>query len=495
MLNLSSVLARNASLHGFSLRAGLGTPLFSTFKPGKFGRLFPALAPLDAPDTALDALGAAMVEPNPGNPAGDNLTIPAGFTYLGQFVDHDITFDTTTLGEVVTDPQAVRNFRTPRLDLDSLYGQGPTAQPYLYQKDDLNKFALGLTQPFPQEPIGEVLNDLPRDNQNNALIGDPRNDENLIVAQLHLAFLKFHNQIVEELRGAGTPVEKLFSEARRLTTWHYQWIVLHDFIKRLVDPATFDDVMTNGRKFFQFADEPFMPLEFSVAAYRLGHSMVREQYEYNDIFSTGGTFGPASLSTLFSFTGGGGAANPLPNNWIIDWRRFFDLPRSLGPGIPAVSFSRKLDALAVPELHTNPMLAPGLPIRNLRRGKMMQLPSGQAVAAAMKLPPLPTADLASGTEGAVAAANGLHLASPLWYYVLKEAASSIAVGGGDGQHLGKVGSRIVMEVFVGLLEGDDTSYLSKAPEWTPTLKSITTGEFTMVDLIRFVNDPLVNGST
>src|SRR5262249_4606722 len=152
----------------------------------------------------------------------------AGFTYLGQFIDHDLTFDPNSKLERENDPDALVDFRTPRLDLDSLYGDGPADNPFLYQDDGVH-FLLGLNQAFEE--------DLPRNSAEarRALIGDPRNDENLIVSQLHLAFLKYHNRVVDALRAIRPELsgEKLFGEARRIVRWHYQWIVIHEFLRAI----------------------------------------------------------------------------------------------------------------------------------------------------------------------------------------------------------------------------------------------------------------------
>jgi hypothetical protein len=176
--------------------------------PGLFGKIFdlPAFAP---PDAALKALADAMRDVNPGDPAGDNPNIPSGFTYLGQFVDHDITLDLTSISEKQEDPHATTNFRTPRLDLDNVYGLGPDGSPQLYARDPANitqpgpKLLLGKTAGTPRV-AGVFANDLPRNPEGRALIGDHRNDENLLVAQTQLAFLKFHNKVVDRRQSAGT---------------------------------------------------------------------------------------------------------------------------------------------------------------------------------------------------------------------------------------------------------------------------------------------------
>ena len=485
------------SIHGLLIRNGEGTPLGQYVPSGKFGRIFPALQPLLPPLAALEELGRAMKDANPADPKGDNEDIPAGYTYLGQFIDHDITFDTTPIQEVLVDPLALHNFRTPALDLDCVYGRGPADQPYLYQlppNDAL--FVIGNTSGVqsggnlkvrPSLPF-----DLPRGAQGLAVIGDPRNDENIIVAQLHLAFLRFHNKVVEGLK-AGTikpppsaTQDSLFQQARKLVIWHYQWIVLHDFLGRLVDKKVLGDVLEKGRSFYLPEGDPFIPVEFAAAAYRLGHSMVREAYDFNEVFTFKdgpNKIVPATLALLFRFSGRSGTSVPIPSNWIIDWRRFF---KFAGDGVTA-GLSRKLDPFLAPTLSEIPDhgVLPGLnlAIANLKRGRSLGLPSGQNVARRMRIEPLSPKDIAKGPDGAVAEKHNLHLETPLWYYILKEAEVR-----GNSKRLGPVGSRILSEVFVGLLELDTSSFLASNPQWQPTLPSAKAGEFEMTDLLKFAGD-------
>ncbi len=458
--------------------------------PGRFGKMFPALAPFRPSDSALEELGLAMREAEPPDPTPDptldDSEIPAGVTYLGQFIDHDITRDPTRgLPPLGLDPTALENARTPTLDLDSLYRNGPVENPELYEPGvdpDRAVFRIGRTvfTNFAPNIPGGLPNDLPRKDNREAILGDDRNDENLLVAQTHLAFLKFHNKVTETLPQGddGGSDATPFDKARRLVTWHYQWIVLNDFLPRFLDTGILDDIRTNGRRFYTFTGRPFMPVEFSVAGYRLGHSMVREAYDHNRVFA------PTRLDLLFHFTGRGGLGGQavLPSNWIIDWRRFHEVG---GPGL--LNFTRRLDTTIVPALHTLPGIDPGQPVslavRNLLRGSRVGLPSGQDVAQAIGATVLSSDEIAGGDDGEVLRRHGLHESTPLWYYVLKEAELQ-----GGGKRLGGVGSRIVGEVFVGLLEEDPDSFLSCQPDWEPTLPSATSGDFTMVDLLKFVDD-------
>ena len=469
--------------------------------PGMFGRMFPTLPPLKASDAKLQALADAMVDANPGDPNGNNPNIPAGFTYLGQFVDHDITLDLTSLGDKEKDPLGIENFRTPSLDLDCVYGLGPDGSPHLYARNPAAgnkhgpKLLIGKTF---NSGEGDFRNDLPRSPEGFALIGDHRNDENLLVAQTHLAFLKFHNTVCDMLSNGPNPPPDIFKQARQTVTWHYQWMVLHDWVERLTEPGIVTKILHDGRKFYRFKKIPYMPVEFSAAAYRLGHSMVRQRYAHNKVFPA------ADFSLLFAFSGLSGgiigdlAPSPptpppntafprLPSNWIIDWRRFYELGASGGAAVNLTP-SRKIDPLLVQSLHALPGNGGNLAFRNLKRGVNLGLPSGQNIAKHIKAKnPLTPDEIASdsngSTDGAAAKQQGLHTATPLWYYILKEAKVRH-----QGERLGPVGSTIISEVFVGLVHGDHNSYLWRVKNWKPTLPSATPGNFTMADLLRFVND-------
>jgi Animal haem peroxidase len=449
-------------------------------KPGMYGWLFPELPPLDAKPAALEALGRAMIEADGPQSKTGNSQIPAGFTFLGQFVDHDLTFDTTPLPERVEDPPATTNFRTPALDLDCLYGNGPRVHPFLYRRDG-KSFLIGRNEGV--TGFDKLDNDLPRNGEGMALVADPRNDENLIVAQLHLAMLKFHNNVV------ATSGDLDFDEVRRLVTLHYQWIVLNDFLLKVVDGYVLNEVLAGGPQFYKPAEFPmgfaFIPVEFGAAAYRFGHSLIRETYNYN------ASFPDAHLSSLFALTGPGGEVDftlPVPANWTIDWNRFFF--NELDPP-PDGNVSRRVNTMLSHQLGTLLFTpkgeTPNLAIRNLRRGNAFRLPSGQSVAAAIGLSAQalkPEEIRAAGPDGSVAAQNGFLEQTPLWYYILKEADLRA-----DGQHLGPVGSRILSEVFVGLLKRPG-ALLHKDTDFRPSLGRRKKGEFTMLDLLERAAEPL-----
>jgi hypothetical protein len=500
----------------------------SPFYDGRFGRMFRELPNYEPSQTLIDTLAKAMVEqqapdepppaPPPPAPGGwppappptpapgdgdetspfDNPDLPAGYTYLGQFLDHDITFDPTSSLQHRNDPDALRNFRTPRLDLDSLYGRGPDDEPYLYDQDGRH---LLIGENPDTDLAGQPIEkrDLPRNRLGRALIGDKRNDENIIVGQLQLLFLDFHNQVVDDIEGGRLdehllPTRDVFREARRMVRWHYQWIVITDFLPRVCGADVVSgllDVQSHSRRgggeltvrrfhpdphFYKPKRQPFMPVEFSVAAYRFGHSMVRDEYDLNDVVQNIPIFVPAPdpqqpLTHLGGF-------RFLPRAWTIDWPRFFSIDGS------SPQRARLIDTLLSPPLASlPPNIAPdntsgkSLAHFNLLRGKRLGLPTGQAVARAMGLEPLGS-ELSIGEHSA--ADLGVDREAPLWFYVLKEA--ELLQG---GRRLGDVGARIVAEVILGLIAADPSSFLRIDPTWTPHLPTSAAGTFTMSDLAAY----------
>jgi hypothetical protein len=452
-------------------RHGLAAPRGETPRPGarggRFGRLFDALPRHDAGAEATEALAAALVA---APDSRDNPSIPAGYTYLGQFIDHDITFDPVSQLQRDNDPSALADFRTPRFDLDSVYGTGPADQPYLYDWSGPQALR-GVKLLVGASPArGETtIPDLPRNAQQRALIGDGRNDENLIVAQLHLLFLQFHNRVVDDLVARGSRLEgaDLLEEARRRVRWHYQWIVIYDYLPRVAGRLT----ATVERRHFAVGDDPYIPIEFSAAAFRFAHSMVRERYQAKRRGITVPILPPGLRPGRHL-----GGLRRLPPALRIDWERFFALP---GRPPPQVSMGIN-ERLAAPLRHLPPDGA-ALARLNLQRGRALGLPAGADVARAMGEVPLTAAELK--LEEHVrdkAAREALLRATPLWYYLLREAGAR----GAGGQHLGPVGGRIVSEVLTGLLDADTQSFRRQWPGWRPELAG-PTGRFGMPELIAF----------
>jgi hypothetical protein len=444
----------------------------------------------------LGQLGDLMGDPgrdpniNSHNPSDAGVSsIPAGFTYFGQFVDHDITFDVSSTLDVETDANTIPNMRSPALDLDSLYGQGPGLDAFLYEfptsgsptairlKRGTNS-NVGPGGPSGNGTQGGMVTqsdwDVPRiPGTNTAVIGDPRNDENLIIVQFHHAMIRFHNAVVDLLLAASFAGD-IFAEAKRIVTHHYQWAVVHDYLKRICGEAAVTAALSTvvapvGSAFR-------MPVEFAVAAYRFGHSMIRDTYWVNFTFTN------ATLGQVFEFN-----RNPrLPvfSNWVVDFNAFFDT----GVPVPVNNKARRIDSFMAAGLETLPgfsgMMAV-LATRNLRRGLALGLPSGQGMANAFGIAPMTAAELTSGLPAAevtVLNSNGglLLNRTPLWYYVLREAA---VLGGGN--QLGPVGARILAETFVRLLKRDAGSYLNVSGGFSPILPSPTVGDFTVADLVTF----------
>ena len=443
----------------------------------------------------LNDLGSMMADAGREGPIPDS-TVPAGFTYVGQFVDHDITFDISSTLDAATDANTVNNMRTPALELDSLYGRGPALDPFLYAFPSTGpataiKFQMGTNRNVgPGGPGGaggfggmQVQTDFdvprihnpldPASSSNTAVIGDPRNDENLIVVQFHQAMLRLHNQIVDLLVLAGFTGD-IFVEAKRIVTHHYQWAVVNDFLKRLCGaPAVANafsavSIPING---------PFrMPVEFAVAAYRFGHSMIRDRYWVNFNFPA------ATMGQVFAFSRNPNL--PILSNWVVDFNAFFDT----GVPVPVNNKARRIDSVLANELEHLPGLTGLMAVlaaRNLRRGLALGLPSGQGMANFFGVPALTNVQLKDGLPAAEKAlldldSGLLSKKTPLWYYVLREAA---VLGGGN--QLGPVGARIVCETFARIIKRDPGSFWNVSGGFTPFLPSATPGDFTFADLMIF----------
>ncbi|WP_019062643.1 peroxidase family protein [Streptomyces prunicolor] len=451
---------------------------------------------------ALLALGSAIVEtPDEVADPALNSPIPPIYTYWGQFIDHDLTAATDrdlvinitdeNLPPVPPDEvvEKLQNLRVPTLNLDSVYGDGPFTAPVAGQDAvpyDGIKFRLGLLAPVPAAvgalipPVDDNQRDLPRKTDRTPLVGDTRNDENLVVAQLHVAFLRFHNAAVDWVRDNEPEFEsdvEIFRRARDLTRWTYQWLSVHDYLRTVARPDVVDLVDTaEGNLLDLDRRGTYMPIEFSVAAFRFGHSMVRGAYDWNRNFGRPGDRAPVStLDQLFQFTGKGGFAGgltTLPSNWPAEWDRMVDKNSQF-----ANRFARLIDTRLAPPLAdlrgegNDPGLAERikkllkhLAQRNLLRGYRLAAPTGQAVAEALDVAPLSRAELeqdsSDGVKNALGSA-GLLDRTPLWFYILKEAEVREL-----GRRLGEVGSRIVAETIIGQIRKDPGSYANRT-SWSP----------------------------
>jgi hypothetical protein len=473
-------------------------------RPNRFGRLFPNLPPFALPGAAIEAAlrelgkpgglmdakdnlaaGPVLLITEPANSAAnrDNPNQTAGVTFFGQFLDHDFTFDLNSRLGVPAVPEESPNERTPALDLDSVYGGGPARSPELHERRNRRVGARLRIE------NGGLFEDLPRTRNNVAIVGDPRNDENLIISGFQAAMIRFHNNVVDLLaaRNRRDEPDEIYRRARRIVTWHYQWIVVNEFLPLLIGRERVDRLLASRAGVFP-TRVPFIPVEFQGAAYRMGHSMVRPSYRanFNGIRGADPTAAGAPFFGMIFDPAGEGQADPVdlrggaraPRRFI-GWQTFFKFDdasfrpnKRLDTTISTALFTLPVQTIAGAE--TNPT---SLPQRNLLRHLTWAIPSGQAIAAEIGAAPLTPTDLADIQP------LGLAESTPLWFYVLREAHLQH-----EGLRLGDVGADIVGRVFIGMLELDRSSYLSEEPRWRPTLPDRSgnvTGRFTIADLLAF----------
>jgi hypothetical protein len=411
--------------------------------PTSYRRLFPELPTFKAEQEFLFALGRAggLCDCTDEGDTPTSLgSEAAGWPFFGQFVAHDITADRSAIS-VVTDPARLRNARSPQLNLECLYGDGPVGHPFLFRRDDPAKLLTG--------PGGF---DVQRNGEGTAIIGDPRNDSHVLMSQMHLAFVRAHNFFVDRVVASGTPPSSAFEVAARELRWHYQTIVLREFLPRLVGTELTRSILAGDRRYYRPSGDAYIPLEFADAAYRYGHSQIRHLYQLN------GESEPVPLfPDLIGF-------RPVGPEHRVEWTRLFD-----AGGKPPADRAKKIDGRLVGALIALPVAIVGdsevaefhsLAVRDLERGQNVGLPSGETVACHMGERPLTTDEV--GARGA-----GWHGETPLWYYILREA--DVRCG---GNLLGPVGGRIVGEVLVGLLDLDPASVRHAPDDWKPAANLI-----------------------
>jgi hypothetical protein len=486
LLGVAGATAAGAMLSspGRAHASGYELPEINTaVRPDRFGRLFDlepfaepkpkiveALKKLGAQGGIMDAGDDLAAGPlglilNPGANR-DNAAHTAGMTFIGQFIDHDLTLDATSPLGVETDPGSTVNGRSPAFDLDSVYGSGPFGDPLLYEADKLRLRvgARGAHEDVPRMPDGTPL------------IGDARNDENVAVNGLHAAFLCFHNKLIEN------GVAQDFKTARRLVTWHWQWIVLNEFLPLTIGAAETAELLSTRKLFKRFPD-PFIPVEFQGASYRFGHSQVRPSYRMN---FTGAADGGQRFAFVFDATqitaqdptdmqGGMPGAGRH-----IGWPTFFRFPDATRAAFtrPNKTIDTKLSS---PLFHLPPKTVRGpedvlsLAQRNLLRHLTWSIPSGQRIAKKVGAPVLSADDLAD--LGVIH--KDFPKSTPLWFYTLREADKF-----NHGVRLGPVGGLLVGGVIVGLMQRDPNCYLNAAPGWKPSLGA-TPGQFAITDLLDY----------
>ncbi len=498
----------------------------------RFSRLGP-VGP-DADHVKINLLVKLALSMTDGSATHQDGHIPAGYTYLGQFIDHDLVLnDGAFTPGLSVDMETLRSLRSPLLDLDCLYGLGPDhpASAEIYDPDGVHLSRVGHVEgprldgfDLPRRGVGPT-----KRKQREALIADARNDENLAVAQVHNAFIRFHNRVVDQEVPAGLPRLERFRKAREIVTRHYHAMIRDDFLPRIIRPSMLKKLWGPKRRFFEVdpIDAPTMPIEFSVAAFRMGHSMIRKIYAWNKNFggpfeNKTGAFGDGHLMRLFRFSGTSGNLSPdlsgaapgsledmnqlrdpnsgdflvLPQVWVADWRRLVEFKQpELQVPVQKFNFARRLDTLLVDPLAALPqgsfsadmdtlpenVMIPNLAFRNLVRGRMLSLATGQQMATRFGVEALGESDLLDGKGGAtldrLTATEKKKLAdeTPLWFYVLREAEIN------DG-FMGEVGATIIAETFHRAMEASEFSLLA-VPGWQPTLGS--DGQFTFADLLHY----------
>jgi hypothetical protein len=469
-------------------------PTTDTKDLSTFGFMFPGLPRL-APDpdpgvvqARLAGLAASLLDPNitapaPGN--RDNVdALGSALTYWGQFIDHDLTLDLepqpvkdfpqSKQGDLLDDDngEPVPNFETFRFDLSSVYGGGPSVSPQLYDADGVH-FIL-------QEHNQNGVRDLPRNPDGSAILVEGRNDENEVISQVHVAFLKFHNAVADTLNTG-------FDDTRATVLRYYQWAVIHQFLPEIVGQDVVDGFMNGSIQSFYKPGNPnrcMTPVEWSTAAYRFGHSIVRKAYQMT---TTSGKL-QVFNGTNADLHGG----RPLPAGRQIDWGNFvhalerpdnvatFNFPRFTDTLISSGLFDLPIGGLAGAENAGSNVLA----FRNLVRGFFYGTPSGQDIATAMGVDVVSPADALPNPLDNGAVITGFEQGTPLWFYMLREAEMQ------GGLKLGTVGGRIVTDVFLGLLKADPDGLLHDNDplhgSWLPEPPiAPAEGQFGIEDLLVF----------
>jgi hypothetical protein len=426
----------------------------------------------------------------PGTDRGtgdDSATLPAEYTYLGQFIDHNLDFDETAQPTANVNSSALTNFESFRFDLNNVFGGGPSVDPQLYAGDHEHLLATGnLGTPqadgFPTVTGSKKsMYDLARNQSGGAILVEPRDDENQILSQISAAFVAFYNDFIDQ--------GDTYAQARQLTENYYQEIVLTDVLPAFVGQSTINrylSIGSNGQALVNTPNFPsagFTPIEFSVGAYRFGHALVRQDYHINDInptttdiddnvaifdvnnFQSGDLSGGAPLpgptqpggSTCTATTV---CTQPNPAGHQIQWR-YFVPALDANQADPGINFARNTQTTISPALFNLPAetiagcadaASPvcngsgSLIARDFARGNYDGLASGQAIAQALGCPVIPASSI-NPTHDAVFSAG-----TPLIYYVLAEAKRA-------GQTLGCVGGRIVAQTFLRVLWDTPNSIL------------------------------------
>jgi heme peroxidase len=494
----------------------------------------------------------------------DNPHMPSGYTYLAQLAAHDLISNIAPLPRL-GDPVSclARDFRLGRLVLDTIYGGGPLATPLPYavagdpanqrynlrlgygppneNVEDPKQPGVRLRQPpntnAPARDIGRVacpyLTDAPGDGPPDPLIADPRNDDHVIISQLTALFHEFHNIVCAKLAakdGGKTDdfsTYRRFLEARKAVTIAYRRIVVEDLLQRLLEPnvyAYYADPKTRyPADFLDQVDDERVPVEFSHAAYRFGHVMIRFSYTLNGKRDNGKIPLPgkpgkyqnipdtASIKEILDRSSARRADKlPLACTWLVDWSRFFDLggePAYDPGGKPYLNLSRRIAPdVGGGTLGSNNELfgneehrVGGLFLRDLIRGTHASMRTVNSLVEKLRAPEVARSPLLNDasfrekeirrwlSESAEHSFSDSDLSEisrnpPLFFFVLFEAAHSH-----NGQHLGTLGSTILAEVFFAAHKKTRTE-LEDDASLQPALQSAFDGNLpaSMPALVRFI---------
>ena len=403
--------------------------------------------PLRADETLLRGIGASGGFCDAGEETAEEAGVEAGWPFFGQYVGHDLTADRSPLRKHA-EVESLGNMRSARANLESLYGAGPAGSPYLYQRLDPAKMLEG-------------HGDVPRNQEGTALIADPRNDSHIFMSQMQLGFIRAHNRLVDRLREEGVDGQHIFHAARRALTWHYQWAIVNDFLPGLVGNGLVNAILAGGPRFYRPESDPYIPVEFADAAYRYGHSQIRQAY----VLRLGG---PAIkfFPDLMGF-------GPIGDR-SVDWALLFDVHgHQLAQRAKPIDGRLARSLISLPEAISGEVGDPAyasLAARDLQRGHGLGLPSGESVARLIGAEVL-------GEEELGLSVHGWTVETPLWLYIQREAAIRHC-----GDRLGEVGGTITAEVLIGVIGHDPESYLTLAPGWCPTLPA-REGGFKLSDLL------------
>ena len=451
---------------------------------GCYGRMFAAAPPpTDDHLTKLAALGRSMLGEGQSLPRDCGPTFsPAGYTYLAQLVDHDLSFDRVPLAQAhALEPEEIPNRRTPWLDLDHIYGGGSETSPQLFEGDEgAERFRLAGDADLPLGEVYKIIGDQSIAPQER----DFRDLENAIILQLRVLFMRLHNLAIEQQLSCGIPEldavdDTRYKKAARVVRWQYQHLVRRDLLPRIVDKTVLARVQKAGPAFAWPTDAFFIPVEFSTAAFRFGHSAVRSNYRMNR----------NSRLLLRELVAPALATDPLPERMKIEWNHFFPISRLRPAPMMALDTQIAPDLGDLAQYTARITGPPELTVRTLQRGAWMRLPSGQNVARALGIEPLTSAQLTGAAStpdgradqsGQVLTGLGLVDETPLFYYLMREAETAPNCGA----HLGVVGSHIVAETIEGAFRLDPDSYWQVGDAWAPAEWRCRNGRSRRIEWMR-----------